>query len=313
MSGRLGAPRLGFRKWWVYQRERFPIVAHGLLIAVFSFSAVSFSALLRGTESVPSWPASVVACVNSFFAFLQLRLADEFKDFTEDLQFRPYRPVPRGLISLRELAWLWALTGLVQLALAIWLHPPLIGLLLLTWLYLGLMSREFFARHWLKARPVTYLWTHMLIMPLIDLYATACDWMPERGSIPAGLYWFLIVSFFNGMVIEIGRKIRAPVDEESGVDTYSVLWGRRRAALVWLSMLVVTGGCAVVAAARIDFAPVVAGTLTLMFLFAAVSTARFLGRPVAGAGKRFERLAGLWTVAMYLVLGAIPMCVRFLP
>ena len=39
---------------------------------------------------------------------LQLRLADEFKDFEEDSRYRPYRPVPRGLVSLRDLAWVWA-------------------------------------------------------------------------------------------------------------------------------------------------------------------------------------------------------------
>ena len=39
-------------RWWVYQRERFPIFAHGLLIAAFSFSAVSFSMLLREAPGV---------------------------------------------------------------------------------------------------------------------------------------------------------------------------------------------------------------------------------------------------------------------
>jgi 4-hydroxybenzoate polyprenyltransferase len=38
-----------------------------------------------------------------------------------------------------------------------------------------------------------------------------------------GFFW---VSFFNGTVLEIGRKIRAPQDEEAGVETYSFLWGR---------------------------------------------------------------------------------------
>jgi 4-hydroxybenzoate polyprenyltransferase len=35
---------------------------------------------------------------------------------------------------------------------------------------------------------------------------------------PAGLFWFLAASFCNGVVIEIGRKIRAPAQEEEGVD-----------------------------------------------------------------------------------------------
>ena len=38
----------GLARWWVYQRERFPLVAHAPLIAAFSSAAVCLSALLRG-------------------------------------------------------------------------------------------------------------------------------------------------------------------------------------------------------------------------------------------------------------------------
>lgn len=298
------------QRWWVYQRERFPVVGHGVLIAAFSFSAVSFSALLRGHEGWPSAGAMVVAFLNSFLSFLQLRLADEFKDFEEDSEFRPYRPVPRGLVTLRELGWLWAGTAVIQLGLALWLAPKLCVLLLITWIYLALMSREFFAREWLKARPVTYLLSHMLIMPLIDLYATACDWLAAGGGLPAGLWWFLLVSFLNGIVIEIGRKLRAPVDEERGVQTYTALWGPRPAVGVWLAVLTLTAGSAVFAAARIQFILPVTLTLGLLLAVAIGVALRFLLAPVAGSGKRFEILSGLWTVGMYLVLGAVPMLLR---
>jgi hypothetical protein len=116
------------------------------------------------------------------------------------------------------------------------------------------MSKEFFARRWLKARPITYMVTHMAIMPLVDLYTTSCDWVPA-GLVrpPRGLQWFLFVSFFNGMVVEIGRKIRSPQDEEVGVETYSFLWGRRNAIVVWLGMLACTAGFAYAAAGKIGF------------------------------------------------------------
>lgn len=92
-------------RWWVYQRERFPVFAHGALIAAFSASAVCYSALVRGADRV-ALGSLAVAFGTAFLFFLQLRIADEFKDFAEDARFRPYRPVPRGLVTLRErLAW----------------------------------------------------------------------------------------------------------------------------------------------------------------------------------------------------------------
>ena len=62
-------------------------------------------------------------------------------------------------------------------------------------------------------------------MPIVDFYAMASDWMPTAGTPPHGLWAFLIASFANGIVIEVGRKIRVPQAEESGVPTYSKLWG----------------------------------------------------------------------------------------
>ncbi len=301
-------------RWWTYQRERFPVVGNGLLIAAFSFSAVSFSALLRSRQQAvvdtPSAAAFVVAFITAFLFFLQLRIADEFKDFDEDSRYRPYRPVPRGLIRLRELAALGLLAALVQLAAGLLLHTGLVMILLVVWIYLALMSREFFVRDWIKRRPVTYLWTHMLIMPLIDFYATACDWMPAEARPPAGLFWFLVVSFFNGIVIEIGRKIRAPQDEETGVDTYTALWGRNTALLAWLGALGCTAFSAVMASLRIGFTGFVIVMLSVLLLPALALCRRFALTPEPGRGRVFELYSGIWTLLMYLSLGIIPLVWR---
>jgi 4-hydroxybenzoate polyprenyltransferase len=311
----------GENRWIVYQRERFPFAAHAPLVAAFSLSAVGFSALLRtrgdidlmaapGFEVLPSWRSVLVAYVTSLLFFLQLRIADEHKDRDEDARYRPYRPVPRGLVTLRELTWIGIGSAIIQLALALWLSPSLIWLLLITWIYFALMTREFFAREWLKARPVAYLFSHMLIMPLIDLYATACDWWPAgHRRPPDGLFWFLIVSFFNGLAIEIGRKIRAPEDEEHGVETYSKLWGERGAVAAWLAAIGATAVAALIASSLIG-SEVIVGLLLVTLLLACVFTgAGFLRTPRTSTGKRIELMAGIWTLGMYLSLGVLPLVI----
>jgi 4-hydroxybenzoate polyprenyltransferase len=297
-------------RWWTYQQERFPIAAHGPLIAAFSFSALCYSTLLRGQPGLPSGRSVLVGFVSAFLFFLQLRIADEFKDFEDDSRYRPYRPVPRGLVRLRELGAIALIGACLQLALSLWLKPSLALTLLLVWLYLGLMSKEFFVRDWLKARPFTYMWSHMLIMPLIDFYVTACDWQTAGVAAPNGLVWFLLVSFFNGLVLEIGRKLRAPEDEETGVETYTALWGRRNAVLAWLAALSLTAIFAGLAAQRISFLRPVGILLGLLLGFAIFIASRFLKQPVTQNAKRFEALSGLWTLLMYLSLGAIPRLLR---
>ncbi len=295
------------KRWWTYQKERFPLFAHGPLIAAFSACAVSFSALLRGAP-VPEWPMFLAAFLVCLLMFLQLRIADEFKDAEEDARWRPYRPVPRGLVKLSELRILFLAAAALQLLLALWLDPRLLWVLGIAWAYLALMSVEFFCRDWLKARPVVYLVSHMGIMPLVDFFGTACEWLPRAGHPPAGLGWFLAASFFNGIVIETGRKLRQPADEEEGVETYSRLWGKSGGAAVWLAMLAATLLCAALAALKIGFLlPVAAGLGTLLIL--AIFAAR---RFVKGSlpGKNIELLSAAWTLALYLLLGLIPLWLR---
>ncbi len=304
------AAATSWRRFCIYQRERFPLVAHGPLIACFSFCAISYSAQLRGGSL--RWGPVLVAFCSCLCSFLHLRIADEFKDFEEDSRYRPYRPVPRGLVRLRELGWLWAATGALQVALALWLDWRLVGVLLMTWFYLALMTKEFFVRAWLKARPVTYLWTHMLIMPQVDFYATACDWLPVGHGVPRGLLWFLAVSFFNGVTLELGRKLRAPGDEEHGVETYTFLWGRPRAVGAWWGAMLCTALLALPAARLVHFLLPAALIFALILALAAWRSVRFLRAPVTANARWFERLVGLWTITLYLTLGALPLLARWL-
>ncbi len=294
------------KRWWIYQRERFPLASYGPMVLAFSLSALVFSRLLRGETSFPGPLAITVAFATSLLFFLQLRIADEFKDFEEDSRYRPYRPVPRGLVSLRALGLVFAGCALIQLLLALWFHPPLLLLLLITWIYLAAMSKEFFVREWLQGRPLIYLWSHMLIMPLIDLYATSCDWLVAGWTAPPpGIFWFLVVSFFNGVLIEFGRKTRAPEDEETGVNTYTALWGIRRAALAWSLALTGNLGAALLAAARRNSLAPAALILLPAYALALSVPLRFLRRPESRTARAFERTSGIWTLLLYLTLGPL--------
>ena len=295
-----------WKRFWIYQGERFPLAAHGPLILAFSFCAVSISSRLRAGVW-PHWPSVVVAFISCLLFFLQLRIADEFKDNEEDTRYRPYRAVPRGLVRLWELGALFVITCLIQAGMVLWWQPKLMILLLITWGYLAAMSVEFGRREWLKARPITYLWTHMLIMPLIDLYASSTDWMMAGHSAPPqGLIFFLAASFFNGVVIEIGRKIRTPAQEEEGVETYSWLWGNRKAAVVWLGMVVITALFGCLTAWKVGALGSVGAVLVASVCGCGLFVLLFLKKQTDTRAKRFELAAGLWTLCLYLSLGILP-------
>jgi hypothetical protein len=55
-------------RWWIYQRERFPLLAHSPVIAAFSLSAVSYSALVRGTHQL-AWVETLCRSVCELIPF----------------------------------------------------------------------------------------------------------------------------------------------------------------------------------------------------------------------------------------------------
>ena len=289
-------------RWNSYFAERFPPLQHGVLIAAFSFGVIAYTVRLAPAPSHLAWQGLLVAFVTAFLLILQLRILDEFKDYDEDRQYRPYRPVPRGLVSLAGLRRLWFIAAAIQVAGALLLDAHLLLGLLAIWVYSGLMGVEFFVRRWLKAHALIYMLSHIVIVPMIAAYLAACDWLPAGRAAPR-LGCLLGASYFAFCVIEVGRKIRAPMDEQPGVETYSFLWGRPRAVATWLLFMLTGSALALLAAARTDALAAVAGAIGVCLVLAALTSASFLRHPARGSGKRFNTLSGLWTLALFLALG----------
>ena len=299
---------LGHRLW-IYQAERFPLARNGLLIAMFSAAGATLSAVLGG-RTPPAAGAYAVAFMVAFLAFYQLRAADEVKDAEDDRRFRPERAVPRGLVSLRLLVGLGVAAAICQAVAAVWLDARLLALLGVVWLWMAAMSMEFGARVWLRGRPLTYMVSHMMIMPLIDFFVTACEWMPRAGKPPTALMAFLLLSFANGCVIEIGRKTRAPENERSGVDSYSRLWGPRRAVAAWMAALTAAEALAVAVGVDAGATMWVTAGAVLAALPALRAALAFLRDPTPRAQAAVDQGAGLWVLGSYLSVGLGPVLAR---
>lgn len=291
----------------VYQRERFPLAAYGPMVLVFSASAAAYSAAARGVGGFIPLGRYAVGAFTALVFFAWLRILDEHKDAEVDRRYRPELPVPRGLVTRGELRRVGTVLLVTALALNLLVAPRLLGAMALVAVWAALMTAEFFVPEWLRARPLAYLVSHMAIMPLIDFYTTGLDWLAEGAVPPPALIWFLALTFGNGVVVEVGRKIRTPQEEREGVDSYTKAWGTRRAPLVWLAVLATTSLLAAIALAAIS-AP---GLLTLLLiagvLVCAVPAVRFLRSPSPSSAQRIEAASGIWTIAMYLLLGATPL------
>jgi 4-hydroxybenzoate polyprenyltransferase len=241
--------------------------------------------------------------------FLLLRITDEFKDAADDAAYRPYRPVPRGLVTLRQLAGVGLVVILLQLAITLWLGRQLLPYLLAAWALMALMSQEFFVGEWLRAHPIPYMLSHMFILPLIDFYLLAAAWQ-GHGAPPIAFGWFLAGTYTNGIVFEIGRKVRAAEDEEVGVDTYSALWGIARASGAWLLAILIAGVSGMLAGWTLNVGIRVGASITLALVLGWIAAGwvgwRMIRLPSSANSRWIERLSGLWVLAFYLSLGLLP-------
>lgn len=280
------------------------------MVTAFSFSAIAYSRICRGAAGFIPSRTFLGGIFITMTLFLLVRIFDEFKDREEDAQFRPHLPVPRGLVSLSELKTVGFIVAALQILVQVWLFPSMLPFYGLVIAYLMLMGKEFFVADWLKAHPFFYVTSHMFIIPLVDIYASGLDWFLAGVAPPTGLVFFFIVSYFNGVVLEVGRKIRAPEAEE--INTYSTMLGVQKAVLLWVGTLVLTLFAAFAAAWHAGYGWMGIGTLGLVFVVCATQAIAMWQKPLPVNGKRLEYASVLWSISMYLLLGGIPMLQKLL-
>lgn len=295
------------RRGWTYLQERFPLGAHGPLVFAFAGGVTCASAALRGAPG-PGWPVALTAVAVALGFFFQLRVADEWKDAEADRLHQPERPVPRGLVTLRELTAAALAVAAVQVAFAVALDPRLVAALAVVWGYGALMTAEFGVREWLADRPLAVLLSHGVIVPLIDGFAVACDVLAHGAALHGGLGPLLGVGFFGGMVVEVGRKVRAPREERSGVDTYSARWGRGGATTLWLVALALSLACGLAVLRAVAAPPGL--SVALAGGAAACAGVALYALRADLLGRAVEAAAGLWTLALYATIGPLALLIR---
>ncbi|MDX2233871.1 MAG: UbiA family prenyltransferase [Hyphomonadaceae bacterium] len=303
-------PRPLAARLWTYQAQRFPLTSQGALIVLFALSCVCFGALTRLSPAPPGAESVIVAIVVVFLFFFQLRVADEHRDYDEDVRARPWLPVPKGVITLPELDIFAVGAMAAQAVLTVALHPPLLALLFGPWLWIFLVRNDFFARETLARRPLASLTLHLAFFPLVALYAIAADQLPVAGALSPGLAAFLLLAALCAAAIEFARKCLAPEQEKRGVVTYSKLWGPRAAGMTAAFALV----GAILFALLAFIATRAQGFLFLPAVgagfFAFFAAARYAQSPTAAHASRLLGWTAGWIAIAYASVGILPLFVR---
>jgi 4-hydroxybenzoate polyprenyltransferase len=307
----LARPALA-RRLWTYQRERFPLLPNGTIVALLVLGAHALSVRARGGESSLDVGLVVAAFGVALGFFLLLRICDEAKDAEVDRRSRPERPVPRGLVTLGELGVVGVLVVALQAGIALLVRPALLLVLAPAWGWLALMTWEFGVGRWLRAHPVLYAATHLPMVVWIHWVVVAFEAVPNGAAPSAVPVSWLVLGYAAGATYEIGRKMRAPEDERAGADTWSGLWGAGGAARAGSVAVVVPTALAL---ARVAWAGAPAWTAVLPGLStaAALLAARDYARcPTPASARRVGAVSALVVSCAYVVVGPFPLLVEVL-
>ena len=334
----------------IYLNERFPLGKNSFFVLIFTLSGYIYTGLLYNSKIIKSilskevnrvpllwnkeinkvpiiWYKLLPLFIIIFMFFFQLRITDEFKDYEEDLKYRPYRPVQRGIISLKALGKIGLATVIVQIILVHFINPKLIYFMLLVWIYMFLMTKEFFIKNWLTERILIYALSHVVIMIFITLvivkgtgyilqdhFLETLYLLLEKyeKNIFIGLIPLFALNYLNGIVLEIGRKTRKANEEEHGVQTYSKLWGRKKAVFILCILYAIEYILVLLGLSNMYKEFFMTGTLilTITLVISIYFMIKFLKKDLTG--KIPENISGIWILISSMNMGLIQYAVFYM-
>ena len=313
----------------IYLNERFPLGKNSFFVLIFALSGYIYTSLLYNSKimylftngvKIGIFQYKIIALfIIIFMFFLQLRITDEFKDYEEDLKYRSYRPVQRGVVTLKTLRKIGIATVTIQIILAHVIDPEIIYFMIFVWIYMFLMAKEFFIKKWLTKRILIYALSHVVIMVFITLVIVeATQYIVPKNifdvfilqwykhNIDFALIPLFALNYLNGIVLEIVRKTRRADEKEHGVQTYSKLWGRKKAVVVLSLLFVIEYFLVILGLAHTYEKYFFFGGLTLLVILivSIYFMVKFLKKDLSG--KIVETVSGLWIIFSSMCMGLLP-------
>ena len=286
-----------------YLAERFPLLGHGVLIVSYYSSNQFLAQVLTHPDRPVRYGAhSLLGAITVFCIFFHLRVFDEHKDYDDDSRHYPERVLQRGLITLRDLKLLGSVSITVELVLAAVRGPAALIAVLITLGFSFLMLKEFFVPRWLKRHFLFYAASHMLIMPLLALTIYSFTTLRYPWQAPGWFWFYAFVGFFVTFNWEVSRKIRAPEEEITGVDSYSKIFGVYGAAWVVVAIRVVDTAMVSLVGYHLKLSVWFYIALLMLFLVCLYGFLQFRLDTNPRTAKRMETYAGMYIIAFDLIL-----------
>lgn len=221
--------------WCQFTKERFEPWSHLIMIFVFIFAHIL---VVNPVKTIFASSLNEIMLFIGVVAFyFKLRLYDEVKDYELDVVINKTRPLPRGLLTHKDMY-----RGMVVCILIELISFSIMGLnslitAIIAILYSLIMYKEFFIPKKIRPHLTTYALVHTIVTTLLSFAIFSFLTQESIIELAKGptLVSFAFANWMLFNIFEFGRKTFASIEERHNVDTYSSLFGRVGAVILVVS------------------------------------------------------------------------------
>lgn len=228
------------QRWTIFIHERFPPSAYVPMALLFAAVNVGLAMHVLGTKSIAL--SCVFGGLLTLSFLFRLRCFDELKDYATDLRVHPGRPLPRGVLAVRQVKIVIAALTMLEVVIAVSFGWTVLVTHLIAIGYSLLMYREFFIGAYLRPRLTAYAVTHTCSSVLLGFSLASLTTGVPVWKLPPVVLVFGLVNWMLFNVFEFARKTFAREEEASDVDSYSSLYHPWGALVLTLSQIAVALG-----------------------------------------------------------------------
>jgi len=222
-------------RFYTYQKERFPVAV--LFFTTLSVVLSSFIVVLEGKGNITGYiPEIVLAFLVCLLFTFHIRVLDEHKDFTHDNNYHKYRPIQRGLISLKELDNANLIGITIQIILVALYSLINLVYWAIAFSYSLLGKFDFFIKN-LRQHFIFYNLMNLMQMFFLQIFLYSLISHPILWHKPI-LYVHFVYFLLNVLTLEVARKMKTKKDESRGKDTYTSRYGIKNACLMYTGVFV---------------------------------------------------------------------------
>jgi len=295
------------REFYQYQKVRFPLKVLFLTTAV---SVGTTAAVLFYNTTLLQ---AAIAFTTTMLLLFHIRVNDELRDFNEDAKLHKEMPQHSGIISIKKLQFLDAISVLFYLLLSWYSGDFALMYGASAIFFVALARKDFFLKKHITHKPI---WYHIINSPQMFLLQLQMYAILSHSAEISNLMWLnIILVYANIFILEVIRKIKLPQDEVKGSYSFSQVYGFKKAIVisyVWAIVSTFAAILLILFARQVNSSHILYGGLIIfVFLLFLLLTIAYEVHKVKQT-KKSEKLMLASSIGLYL-FSHIFVIIAFIP